>query len=1055
MAERLTDLLFEPLFYARQSGARGDKRELRRHFDKAGRHAGLSPGPLFDARWYGEFYDDVQAEGIAPYDHFVKWGSAEGRNPNPIFDAAWVRATLGKAGQKSKHPLVRFIEANKEKDIRPHPLFWSDWYRKTQMAGARGDPLTHYLTEGWQADASPCPLFDPAYFAECHLGHLPGVRNPLAHFIAMSRDDPAISPHPLFDARAYLRGLKSRGIGCQGSALAHYLTSQGHGDLPDPHPLFDTAFYVGQRRGQGDGPPLVDYLDLGPTAMIDPNPFFSKRVYLEGAPDVLAAGVDALEHYVRAGDREGRKFHALIDPRALQSARQSEATALETYLTAGAAAGAALRPIETPDRRLRAPSPLRRVISVPRTGRLLSGLRTTGEVGIFAHTYHLDCAHEMILAANNAPADRTRLFISTVSVGKAQALENLCQASAMHPFEIRVLPNRGRDIAPFIVGFADRLREVDFGLHIHSKKSAHYAGGLDRWRAYLLDQNLGSADLVGNILDILAAPGIGAYCPDHFDPVRDLIQWGGNFDCAKALMEMMGETLKREARLEFPSGSMFWFRAQALDPLLGCNLRFEHFEAEAGQTDGTLAHAIERLFLGVVAVAGFAHVTGVASETAQETLTADQIWRHGNRLTPVRRDGGPAAAHYPHAAGYLGVPSPIDRPRINLLVPTADRGRAYGGVSTALDVFGALRTALGGDADARIIATDVAPLPHLEPLPGCALSGLDAADQSGRDTLVAGTDRDHLAVALRRQDIFVATAWWTAHQTRMLMQRQAELFGAAPARWVYIIQDFENGFQPWSTEWSLADATYRDPAATIPIFNTPILFDDFRAGEYFEDGHVLYPAINREFAAALDHERRKERLVLLYARPHAARNCLEFLDMAVVQARRSDPALWRDWRFLAIGEDFAPHLMSRDSGVEVLGRLDIADYAELASRAALAVSLMVSPHPSYPPLEMAAAGVRVLTNRFGARDSAALHENIESFGVFDAGAVADQLTLMARRWSGEPQAGWRGQAKVTWFFDGQTNLDELARTVAAEIRSDLRLDASTGTHGELRLLPAS
>ena len=62
---------------------------------------------------------------------------------------------------------------------------------------------------------------------------------------------------------------------------------------------------------------------------------------------------------------------------------------------------------------------------------------------------------------------------------------------------------------------------------------------------------------------------------------------------------------------------------------------------------------------------------------------------------------------------------------------------------------------------------------------------------------------------------------------------------------------------------------------------------------------------------------------------------------------------------------------------------------------------------------------------------------------------------MARRWSREPQAGWRGQAKVSWFFDGQTNLDELARTVAAEIRSDLRLDASTGTHGELRLLPAS
>ena len=50
---------------------------------------------------------------------------------------------------------------------------------------------------------------------------------------------------------------------------------------------------------------------------------------------------------------------------------------------------------------------------------------------------------------------------------------------------------------------------------------------------------------------------------------------------------------------------MFWARSAALVPLLELDLTFEDFPAETGQTDGTLAHAIERLYLYSCERAGY------------------------------------------------------------------------------------------------------------------------------------------------------------------------------------------------------------------------------------------------------------------------------------------------------------------------------------------------------------------------------------------------------------------------------------------------------------------
>jgi glycosyltransferase involved in cell wall biosynthesis len=99
-------------------------------------------------------------------------------------------------------------------------------------------------------------------------------------------------------------------------AIGRYLLAGAREGL-DPHPLFSSRWYLQNNPDVAAAGinPLVHFLRYGARENRDPHPLFDVSWYLEQYPDVVACGLNPLVHYVLYGAAEGRNPHPLFDSR--------------------------------------------------------------------------------------------------------------------------------------------------------------------------------------------------------------------------------------------------------------------------------------------------------------------------------------------------------------------------------------------------------------------------------------------------------------------------------------------------------------------------------------------------------------------------------------------------------------------------------------------------------------------------------------------------------------------------------------------------------------------
>lgn len=332
---------------------------------------------------------------------------------------------------------------------------------------------------------------------------------------------------------------------------------------------------------------------------------------------------------------------------------------------------------------------------------------------------------------------------------------------------------------------------------------------------------------------------------------------------------------------------------------------------------------------------------------------------HGAAPQPPRRADRPgeqpAGAIWARKLEPLRVfRSPETDVSVNVVTDSIEAGYLYGGVGTALILGGVVAGRLG--ARLRVVTRhepgDPARVARL-----LRLHGVSSVDI---EVLYSGFDGGQ-DLAVTERDRFLTTSWWTT---------VSAVSALGYDKVAYLLQEDERNFYALGDE-QLACSELLDDERVRVVVNSALLYRHLTEGPAPIKGLdarsvVFEPAfpttVFYDDPAARANDRRT---FLFYARPNNLRNLywrgLEAIQRSL-EAGVLDPAAWR---FLFVGKDVPEPDLPGDPEHVIAQNLEWDQYAALVRSSHVGMSLIHSPHPSYPPLDLAASGATVVTNTFG------------------------------------------------------------------------------------------
>lgn len=292
--------------------------------------------------------------------------------------------------------------------------------------------------------------------------------------------------------------------------------------------------------------------------------------------------------------------------------------------------------------------------------------------------------------------------------------------------------------------------------------------------------------------------------------------------------------------------------------------------------------------------------------------------------------------------------------RLNFVTDSIGPNSLLGGVATALIV--ATEFANKCDFELRIITrtTNVNPVDYENIMD---ISGVEPAKHV---SFYSDYDRDingnkDFKLEISKDDIFFATSWWSAEAIKKTSIRK---------RFYYIIQEVETFFYPHGGEHYLCNQIMNDKNIDF-IINSKFLYEYFKKNEpnIINNGTYFEPAFPNALYHPQSFVKKNKYKLFFYARPNNPRNLYSYGVNLLEKAISCGILDTSEWDIYCAGQEIPELRFSNGYTAINKGQMSWQDYGEFLGDIDLAVSLMYTPHPSYPPYDVACSGGVVVSNK--------------------------------------------------------------------------------------------
>lgn len=235
------------------------------------------------------------------------------------------------------------------------------------------------------------------------------------------------------------------------------------------------------------------------------------------------------------------------------------------------------------------------------------------KIALIMHLYFQDLIKESKVYASYVPREAD-IYITTDTLEKKELIEKEFSSLNSNHIEVRLVENRGRDVSSLLVGMKDVIEQYDLACFVHDKKTSQITpGSIGAGFAYKCFSNtLYNSIFVSNVIqEFEENPRMGILSPPipNHGTFRAIYgnEWGPNYEITEKLARQLkiSVPMSKDKAAVAPYGTFFWFRPKALKLLFDKNWEYSDFPAEPNKIDGTILHAIERLYPFVVQQEGF------------------------------------------------------------------------------------------------------------------------------------------------------------------------------------------------------------------------------------------------------------------------------------------------------------------------------------------------------------------------------------------------------------------------------------------------------------------